>query len=212
MKKMLVAVLVAVLGFAGSAYAQFSAGTTTLGGNFSFSKSLAEYPGYYDTEEVILKRMSIGPRIGTFVSPDFEAGLQVSYVKNVIESKSSSRISTSSEDMFMLAPYGRQYFTLNEWAGFYIQGSAAFGWGRVGVKDLSRSMTRTRVFVATLAPGVTIRAGKHLGIDFQANLLEYISSTAGLKGDYQKTRSNPTGSISFGPDFTKVALGISFYL
>ncbi|WP_224999945.1 autotransporter outer membrane beta-barrel domain-containing protein [Cesiribacter sp. SM1] len=211
MKKMLFAALVATIGFTSSAYAQFSAGTTVLGGSFSYSKDQVDYLGYYGSATATAKTVTISPRIGTFLADDFEAGMQVSYMHSAFINDTDLS-GKSAQDMFTLAPYGRKYFSLNEWAGFYMQGSLGFGWGRSGGDDLAGSDFRNRAFTASLAPGVTIRVGEHVGIDFQANLLQYSRTTAGIKGKYADTKSDPNETVQVGPNFNNVSLGISFFL
>ena len=205
---MLFTALVAVMGLTSSAYAQFSAGTTVVGGSLSYSQKQHEMYGF-GTEKTTI----ITPRVGTFFQDDLEAGLQLSYVHGSWESNDPYwGNTTNANDMLMFAPYARKYFSLNEWAGFYMQGAIAYGWGRRGGEDLSKSVGRSRLWAASVAPGITIRVGERVGIDFQANLLEFTSQTYGHKDDYSKTESKPVESFNIGPNFSKLSLGVSFYL
>lgn len=211
MRKIVFTVLAAVLGLAGTAHAQFSTGTGVVGGSLSHSKQSIMFTGPYGYNMRYTERnTTVSPRIGTFLADNFELGLQFAYRHTSHNNKSTN--DESSHDLLVLTPYGRQYFSLNEWAGFYMQGGLGLGWGRSGGEDLTSSDARTRLFVASLAPGVTIRIGEHVGIDLQANLVEYTSQTYGNKSDYANTKSDPEENFKIGPDFSSVSLGISFFL
>ena len=153
----------------------------------------------------------VSPRIGGFLADDFEIGIQPSYTYFSFESD-HPYIEDYNSDIFVLAPYLRKYIPLNEWAGFYIQGGVGFGWGRTGKDDLAESNARSRAVIAGIAPGVTIRLGKSVGIDFQASLLEYQAQTYGMKDNYADTKSDPVEQFTVGPNLSKVSLGISFFL
>lgn len=209
MKKMLFALLLAGFGISSNAYGQFSAGTNVLGGSFSYSEGQSEAYSQFSMD-VTYERVSISPRFGTFVADNTELGLQVAYIYSAFTG-SDEWYNDSSSDMLMLAPYARKYISLNDWAGFYMQGGLGYGWGKIGGEDLSKSNIRTRLFVASVAPGVTIKIGEHVGIDFQANLIEFTSSTTGLKENYSKTKSKPSQNFSIGPDFSSLSLGLNFF-
>lgn len=66
--------------------------------------------------------------------------------------------------------------------------------------------------MASVAPGITIRLGEKVGIDFQANLIEFTRETIGEKGNYEETKSDPSENLQIGPDFNSLSLGISFFL
>lgn len=211
MKKMLFTALVAVLGLAGTAHAQFSTGTGVVGGSLSHSKKNIILPYGYSTP-YIERNTTISPRFGAFLADNFELGLQFAYTHTNYSADDNSTNNERSHDLLIVAPYGRQYFSLNEWAGFYMHGGLGLGWGRSGGKDLTSSEFRSRLFIASLAPGVTIRVGEHVGIDLQANLVEYTSQTFGDKRDYSQTKSDPEENFKIGPDFSSLSLGISFFL
>lgn len=198
-----------VLGLSGRVYAQFSTGTTVVGGSLSYSKYLNDQP---NASIVITdKSTTISPRVGTFLKDNLELGLQLSYVHGIRELEGYVS-QTYSNDMIMLAPYIRNYFPLNEWAGFYMQGGIAYGRGRFGEKDLDESWLRTRLWAASIAPGITIRLGEKVGVDLQANLLQFTRQTSGHKDDFSKTESKPVDNFNIGPNFSKLSLGISFIL
>lgn len=211
MKKVLFLALVTLLSFGNSAYAQFNAGTFALGGSLSYNKQRMESNVYSPRAESI--SFTLAPGLGLFLAENLEVGLQGSYTYTSYISE-DDYIGDFNVDRLMLTPYLRKYFPLNEWSGFYLQGGLGYGWGREGGEDLSAPIMTTKTFTASIAPGIMIRLGEHLGVNFQARLLGFTHNTTERKDNVNNsfTRLVPVENLQIGPDFNNLSLGISFFL
>lgn len=226
MKQFFVLVLLSLLSY--GAQAQFKAGERVLSGAFTYGESNARstylipgssigpVPGYpitFISDKI--KTLKFSPRVGFFVSDNFELGGMASYAfaesyginfdGNAVESKSETLV---------VGPYVRKYIRLNDWASFYAQGNLTYGrarsaFGNPGVK-LQDSDGRIRLLEFGVNPGLALRFGK-VGVELQASLFNLSRAVSGNKDNFSETKSEPLVEWEFGPNLSNTSLGFSFY-
>lgn len=178
MKKVLLTALVAAFGLTGTAYAQFTQGTISVGGGVSFSSVKSEIQSGNTTVEYPKESyFELSPSVGYFLADDLEAGLQIGLSSAGEESNALGNEYSRTSSLFIVGPYVRKYFTLSETAAFFGEASIGFGGGKTRMESDNASVEYDNVsaFSLGITPGFMYRPTNRVGIQLSAGLLGYNS-------------------------------------
>jgi hypothetical protein len=214
-----------------SAHAQIAAGTTMLGGNFTYWKSSNEVEnsqlGY--TSKTTNRQFNINPVVGQFIAENLAVGIQAMFSST--ESKYHNPIFSSSttfngdyQDQIQkgrtlsVGPMLRYYKFVNEKAAFYGQVSmgyqnnyqsnytSAFSNGGYSTPSTSGS-TRSEGFYGQVSPGFVFFPLDKLGLELALQGISFGRVTD--KNDAGKSVDTYLGA---GFSLSNLQMGASFYL
>lgn len=201
--------LVAVCGLIGTANAQFSAGTISVGGGVSFTSENSEKSFRSLTmREDPFTTFKLTPSVGYFFADDLEAGMQIGYTSMSIHGDNRRYSST----MFAVGPYVRKYFSFGQTAAFFGQASVGVGGGQIRYESstTTRVSDKASVFSVGVTPGFVFRPAERLGIELSAGFLGYNSTkTQDYEGDEGVTVKDSDFGLSL--DLSNVSLGVKLY-
>jgi len=181
-----------------SASAQFSKGTISLGGNFSFT-SISENDN--DTFYPASKYLSVNPMVGIFLTPSFSLGVftQISSQKNPRINVTTNFFETQKSVFQIYGLYARKYFTLSDKFLLSLIGSGGIG-SRVINED---SEDKTNQFSISIAPKLSFIPHKNWGIEAGFGVVSY------QKNSQQNTYYN---SDQFSANLGSLSLGVNYFI
>ena len=209
MKKVFFTALVAGLGLAGSAQAQFSAGTVSVGGSFSLSVENTERKsGSTTREDDPVTTFELSPSIGYFMADDLELGVQIGYTRIGQSGDNYSR----ATNMLAVGPYVRKYFSFGETVALFGEAGFTIASGKTTREqgNQSNDFGKYSVFRVGIAPGIVFRPAERLGIELSAGFLGYTSVTQD-DSDWDGNYTRKSSDFGLSLDTRTTSLGLKFY-
>lgn len=196
--KLFIMAVLCAIGFA--AAAQIEKGNSFGGGSISFGTSKE------NSNSLQVNSLSIGPKVGYFITDRFAIGMELSYNLSKLNGKFYDYFNETSqavergfgfkEENFGLSPFTRYYFTIKD--NFKLFGQASFTAKINSYKNIDETgyLYRTdytfKGIGASLNPGFAFFPSKKWMIEFSFPIVRYAKDWRmdSNQGEYLKSRKN----------------------
>jgi opacity protein-like surface antigen len=138
MKTLKISLLLLMTFLLTDARAQISKGSFLLGSNLSFNASNITEKNKNGNKNVLPSTysLSVNPKLGYFVMENLSIGIDINFIYTRDTTSNSSE--TSSRTHFLMGPFGRYYFLLND--NLYLFFEANVGLGLTSTPELSKTL------------------------------------------------------------------------
>ena len=214
-KFLLIVVLSAI---ALSANAQTEKGKTLIGGSFGFSdnkgnrKSLSERITSYN----------FAPNAAYFIKDNLAIGLGLSYGRTKVKgylyqaTNGVGSVNGSNETQYMVMPYIRRYFKINEQLKVFGQTTFFASSNKVREENnygypTTNPTIKYHTFGASISPGLAFFPSKHFAIEFSFPLLSYSYQRYTQVPQPNLANLDNNQTLSFGLDTFNPSIGLNFH-
>lgn len=184
MKTLKILLLLLITFLASEAGAQITKGSFSLGTNFSFDASNITEKNSNGNKNVLPStyNLIVNPKLGYFVMDNLSLGVDINFIYSRDTTSNSSE--TSSRTHFLMGPFGRYYFLLND--NLYLFLEASVGLGIRATPELSKTLLG-----AGIGPGLSFLLTENVALETMAKYNYY--QTTGT--DQTETINNLNMSI-----------------
>ncbi len=177
--------------------AQQKNGMLSIGGEIGYSRHSNIEEDAYGPYETIITKYTLNPKLGYFLSDNFEIGLGLSYSHSENETKSLNDDYVNKGNMFSVNPFARYYGYFNENFGIFLELNLLYGFGDEDYRLYpSRRKYDVKHYSIMLNPGIIYSLSDLISIDASVRFFQYEK----VPDQFEIT--------DIGIDFKTVALGV----